>query len=132
LAVLLLASLACGQPPSPTPQPTTELSQAIAAPPTNTALPLPTFNIPLPTDTPLSNDDLSSNDSPIPTATQLIFPTPMLMVEACSCSGVDLNCDDFGSHASAQACFDYCKSLGLGDVFGLDRDTNGLACESLP
>jgi len=48
----------------------------------------------------------------------------------CSCSGSDLDCGDFSSHTSAQACFDYCKSQGLGDIFRLDRDNDGLACES--
>jgi len=51
----------------------------------------------------------------------------------CNCSGSDLDCGDFSSHASAQACHDYCKSLGLGDIFRLDgNDNDGLACESLP
>ena len=51
----------------------------------------------------------------------------------CNCGGPDLDCADFSSHASAQACHDDCKSQGLGDVFRLDRDDNdGLACESLP
>lgn len=50
----------------------------------------------------------------------------------CNCGGSDLDCSDFSSHASAQACFNYCVSLNYGDTFGLDRDGNGLACESLP
>jgi len=51
----------------------------------------------------------------------------------CNCSGPDLDCKDFSSHASAQACHDYCQSLGLGDIFRLDgNDNDGLACESLP
>ena len=50
----------------------------------------------------------------------------------CNCSGSDLDCGDFSSHASAQACYDYCKSLGLGDIFRLDGDGNGRACENQP
>lgn len=50
----------------------------------------------------------------------------------CNCSGPDLNCSDFSTHAQAQACFDYCKSQGYGDVFRLDGDNDGSACESLP
>lgn len=51
----------------------------------------------------------------------------------CNCSGPDLDCGDFSTHASAQACHDYCQSQGYGDVFGLDgNDNDGLACESLP
>ena len=50
----------------------------------------------------------------------------------CKCSGPDLNCPDFATHASAQACYDYCQQQGYGDVFRLDADNDGLACESLP
>jgi len=50
----------------------------------------------------------------------------------CNCSGPDLNCSDFSTHAQAQACYDYCKSQGYGDVFRLDGDSDGSACESLP
>ena len=50
----------------------------------------------------------------------------------CDCSGNAYNCSDFSTHAQAQACYDYCKSLGRGDVHGLDRDSDGVACESLP
>jgi beta-lactamase superfamily II metal-dependent hydrolase len=50
----------------------------------------------------------------------------------CDCSGPDLNCSDFSTHAEAQRCYDYCKSQGYGDVFRLDGDKDGSACESLP
>ena len=51
----------------------------------------------------------------------------------CNCGGPDLNCSDFRTHSSAQACYDYCVSQGYGDIFGLDgNDRDGLACESLP
>jgi hypothetical protein len=50
----------------------------------------------------------------------------------CSCNG-GLDCKDFSTHNEAQACYEYCKSLGKGDVHGLDgNDKDGLACESLP
>jgi micrococcal nuclease len=51
----------------------------------------------------------------------------------CNCGGPDLDCKDFSSHASAQACYDYCSAQGYGDPHGLDgNDNDGLACESLP
>jgi len=50
----------------------------------------------------------------------------------CNCSGPDLNCSDFSTQAAAQRCYNYCKSEGYGDVFELDRDKDGIACESLP
>lgn len=48
----------------------------------------------------------------------------------CDCSYNRYNCADFGGHAAAQACFNYCKSLGKGDIHRLDADKDGLACES--
>ena len=50
----------------------------------------------------------------------------------CNCTGPDLNCSDFASGAAAQACYEYCKQQGYGDVFRLDGDSDGSACESLP
>jgi PKD repeat protein len=50
----------------------------------------------------------------------------------CNCAGPDKNCSDFSAQAQAQACYDYCKSQGYGDVFRLDADSDGSACESLP
>jgi len=50
----------------------------------------------------------------------------------CNCTGPDLNCGDFATQAEAQACLDRCKGLGHGDVFLLDGDADGRACESLP
>jgi hypothetical protein len=50
----------------------------------------------------------------------------------CNCSGPDLNCSDFATQAEAQRCYDYCKSRGYGDIFRLDGDKDGIACESLP
>ena len=48
--------------------------------------------------------------------------------EVCSCDGDLMNCDDFDTQIEAQACFNYC---GSEDVHGLDKDGNGIACESL-
>lgn len=50
----------------------------------------------------------------------------------CDCTGPDLDCSDFATHAAAQACYEYCLSQGYGDVFRLDGDNDGIACESLP
>jgi endonuclease YncB( thermonuclease family) len=62
----------------------------------------------------------------VPTAAQFGGAGP------CDCRGFDLDCGSFSSHASAQACYEYCASLGLGDIFRLDRDSDGSACETLP
>jgi micrococcal nuclease len=89
--------------------------------PTATPTPWPT---PVPTNTPI----------PLPTATVTSVPVavPTQPPAVCNCSGNLYNCSDFGTHAQAQACYNYCKSLGRGDVHRLDGDNDGSACESLP
>jgi hypothetical protein len=67
-----------------------------------------------------------------PTPTPVPAPTSAPPAAVCNCSGLDLDCNNFSTHNQAQACFDYCWSQGYGDVFGLDRDNDGLACEALP
>ena len=52
--------------------------------------------------------------------------------DVCSCSGNIYNCSDFSTHSQAQACYDYCKDQGHGDVHRLDSDNDGSACETLP
>ncbi len=85
---------------------------SVAAP---TAAPLQTVPLP-PTATPTSAPVVQPSPPPAP----------------CNCSGPDPDCGDFGTHAAAQACFNYCMSQGYGDVFRLDSDGDGNACESLP
>ncbi|MET3901128.1 sugar lactone lactonase YvrE [Devosia sp. UYZn731] len=41
----------------------------------------------------------------------------------------DMDCKDFRSQEEAQAYFD---AQGPGDPDGLDRDNDGIACETLP
>ncbi len=48
----------------------------------------------------------------------------------CNCTGPDLDCADFPTRADAQACFDYCRSQGLGDIFRLDADADLKVCET--
>lgn len=83
-------------------------------------LPLPPIPIePLPTENPIMESP------PVE-----LGATEQLPVETCDCSGDQYNCkDDFDTHASAQACYEYCKSIGRGDVHGLDRDGDGTACD---
>ena len=63
----------------------------------------------------------------------LLTPSPTTQPSPtyCDCSGNIYNCSDFSTHAEAQACYEYCKSLGRGDVHWLDGDNDGIACESL-
>lgn len=72
---------------------------------------------------------LYSTNTPYALATQTMPPAGG---DVCSCSGDTLNCSDFSTHASAQACFNYCISIGAGDIHRLDSNNDGDACESLP
>jgi micrococcal nuclease len=47
----------------------------------------------------------------------------------CNCQGPILTCVDFSSQSEAQTCFEACKLLGFDDIFNLDRDGNGIACD---
>ncbi len=47
------------------------------------------------------------------------------------CDRASYNCSDFKTQKEAQEVFDKCGSGGK-DVHGLDRDGDGMACESLP
>lgn len=60
---------------------------------------------------------------------EAIQPTLPPQSAVCSCSGDTLNCGDFSSHSSAQACFNYCISQGRGDIHRLDGNNDGTACE---
>lgn len=103
-------------------QPTSAPTETLTPTPTVTATDTPTAT-PTETNTPES----TATDIPQPTATATQIPTG-----PCLCDSDRYNCSDFPTHAAAQACFDYCVSLGKGDIHKLDRDNNGVACESLP
>jgi micrococcal nuclease len=45
--------------------------------------------------------------------------------------GTDRNCASFATHAEAQAFFEAAGGPEV-DPHGLDRDNDGIACESLP
>lgn len=147
--VLLVVLSACGS-PSATPE-TTDL-QAIQGTAiaqawelyTQTAAAMPTITqtfTPRPTNTVGFTNTIEPTFTTIPTFTALPLPTNTLVViiiptqapavGVCSCGGDSLNCSDFSSHSSAQSCYDYCVSVGAGDIHGLDKDGDGDACESL-
>lgn len=76
--------------------------------------------------------------TPLPTGTRpppatLTFtpgtPTATLR-PVCDCSRRH-TCNEFQTQRQAQACFDYCKSIGAGPVLD-DKNNNGLVCEGLP
>lgn len=72
----------------------------------------------------------ASRETPLPT----LFVTPTLAERqpksevSCNCTGPDLDCADFASQRKAQVCYAYCASIGYGDIFRLDKDRDGKAC----
>lgn len=68
----------------------------------------------------------------VPTLTPTIdltaSPTPQIAAGPCDCKGPDLDCADFATRADAQACYNYCKKQGFGDIFLIDIDQDGIAC----
>lgn len=107
-----------------------ETQTMISAPPTSTPfiLDTPTMMPPV---------TLAPTWTAFPTDTPLAMPTfgvlPIVPSGGiCSCAGDTLNCSDFQTHDSAQACFNSCVAQGVGDINKLDQNNDGLACESLP
>ncbi len=49
----------------------------------------------------------------------------------CYCGSNIYNCDDFSTHAEAQRLFECCGGV-RNDIHRLDRDGDGVACETLP
>jgi len=65
----------------------------------------------------------------VPTSTRVPTFTPYGYA-ICDCSENLYNCDSFDSmNVSPQSCFDYCNSLGVGDIHQLDADEDGNVCE---
>jgi len=67
------------------------------------------------------------------TVTTMLPPSPTKTVTGpvCESSKDTYNCADFPlpNGADAYDCYNYCKSLGKGDVHKLDRDGDGWMCE---
>lgn len=69
--------------------------------------------------------------TPAPTAAPLAEPEPAsLPSSGYVCTSDAYNCSDFSSHGEAQGAFEACGGVS-NDIHGLDRDKDGLACESL-
>jgi micrococcal nuclease len=76
----------------------------------------------------------------IPTGTpfRVIFPTVPPNIGGiqdegpCPCNGPELSCGDFYTQDLAQACYLHCLIVKGKDIFHLDPDKDGLACDYLP
>ena len=87
----------------------------------------------LPTNRPILRPTLKPTNPPEPTSVpvQQFYTAP---ATSHSCTGPDLDCSDFGSHAEAQAFFESCGWSTTNDPMRLDSargEGNGIACESL-
>jgi hypothetical protein len=78
----------------------------------------------------------SKNNDISPAQPQNVSPAtdlPAASAGGCSCTGPDLDCDDFDPPSEAQACYDKCIAETGRDVHRLDgNDNDSLACENLP
>ena len=83
----------------------------------------PINSTPPPTKTELKQVE-KTQPNPEPVQTE---PTP-----AYNCSGDTYNCGHFKNHKEAQSVFEYCLAQKGFDIHKMDRDNNGVACESLP
>jgi len=141
-----------GDTPSPiptNPEPTGEPRTATAITPMPTAIPptltqapsatrtaAPTRALPTWTARPLAT--WTARPSPYPaqptaTAAKVIVPTsPPPAAAPCNCAVSDYNCTDFSTHRAAQACWEFCGGNRTNNLWGLDSDKDGIACESLP
>ena len=54
----------------------------------------------------------------------------LVQVGPWDCSGNVYNCSDFSTQVEAQSAFEACGAEA--DIHNLDRDRDGVACESLP
>lgn len=106
-----------------TPRPTNTSTSTPTLPPTNTATATST-NTPRPTNT------ATRRPTSVPTLPPAPTNPPAPPAAVCECGYNAYNCDDFSTKAAAQACFNYCKEQGRGDVHDLDRDNDNLVCES--
>lgn len=80
--------------------------------------------IPLPTATPTMTQ-------PAPTPSHTATPTPTRDIGNL-CAADIFNCTDFATQVEAQAIYDHCMVIVGFDIHKLDRDGDGLACETLP
>ena len=128
---------------TPTATPSRTPTRTHTPPPTDTAIRTATHT---PTRTPTGTPTATNTPTPtprppatlLPTATvparaePITLPTAAPAGEPCTCTGDTRNCGDFATWAAADTCFQHCKAKGAGDIHRLDRDNDGIPCESLP
>lgn len=73
----------------------------------------------------------TSTTPPVAQPTQPPAVAPPAAAPVCVCTHDAYNCSSFARQSQAQACYNYCREQGRGDIHRLDRDNDGRACESL-
>ena len=71
--------------------------------------------------------------TPTPKSAPVQAPAPVpepAPAPSCYCPSADVDCPDLGSRSNAQAVFNCCMDKYGYDYHRLDRDSDGLACES--
>ena len=130
--------------PTPTPAPTTTPTPLPTATETAPATPTPTPPSPsrptltptrapaaTPTPTSTATPTATPTHTPEPTPTHTPTATPSAVELRYDPAGPDRNCSDFDAWSEAQAFYEAAGGPE-NDRHGLDRDGNGVACESLP
>ncbi|AMB59234.1 cell wall-binding repeat-containing protein [Microterricola viridarii] len=71
---------------------------------------------------------------PVVTPPPVVKPPPVTTPQppAGPAPSSKVNCSDFATQRAAQSWFEYYRNAGYGDIAGLDRDKDGIACETLP
>ena len=135
LAIALLAGCGSAQPAAPAGElvPFT----AVQATPTPHATPTPLATEKQSSTAPTANP--TAEPTPRPTAKATPKPKPKPTPKPPSFykppgwdGSSDVNCTDFDTHAHAQSFFKGTGGSTSNDPYGLDRDHDGIACESLP
>jgi hypothetical protein len=97
----------------------------LVAPPNATPTPLATES--------LASASITPKSTPKSTAKPKATPKPAAYYKPPGWDGYsDVNCLDFDTHAHAQSFFKGTGGTTSNDPYGLDRDHDGIACETLP
>jgi len=98
----------------------------------------PTVPLPIATPVPTASPVVRATPTPMPREPIASFGGPVsseasasASILSCSCSADVYDCSDFISQSSAQSCFWYCGSVGVGDIHKLDLDNDRVVCEGM-
>lgn len=116
--------------PKPTPVYTPKPTPVYTPKPTPVVTRTPSYIV-TPRPTPTKTIVTAAYIAPSKTSTP-ISSTTTSSSSVCDCSGDRYKCADFplANGVTAQQCFNYCNSIGMGDIHRLDGDNNGYVCES--